>query len=193
MVLAKTRQGAPPDPRTRREIGRILEAYRPAIKRRGLLATGSAALAEELCQDVIETAWRKLPEFQGDSLFKTWIFGIARNVCRNARRKHRDFLTEDGVFELESPETSVLSSLRRHEREELIRAVTEAAMTTEEKRVIYLRYHAYLSIKDIDVEMALTGSGARGLLQRCKRRLAVEIRARLEEMGHGSSFLRTGG
>lgn len=48
---------------------------------------GPAVDAEDIAHDVFAIALRKLPEFRGDALPSTWLFGITRRVVANARRK----------------------------------------------------------------------------------------------------------
>jgi RNA polymerase sigma factor (sigma-70 family) len=43
--------------------------------------------AEDAAQDTFLQASRKIGSFRGDSSIRTWLFGIAINVCRNRRRK----------------------------------------------------------------------------------------------------------
>lgn len=45
--------------------------------------------AEDLTQDVFVELFRSANSFNGKSLFKTWIYGIARNVCRRHRRAQK--------------------------------------------------------------------------------------------------------
>jgi len=47
----------------------------------------SAADAEDLTQDTLLEAHRKLGNFQGNSKFSTWVLGIALNIARNHRRR----------------------------------------------------------------------------------------------------------
>jgi len=190
-MLERCRVAGGPDDRAMAELGRVLECYRPAIYRKCLATTGSRERAEELCQDTMEKAMMALPTYRGDAKFKSWIYGITVNLCRNASRKYTDLLTADGILEAESAESTVVKALSKHERLELLRRVREEVLTVEEQRVVWLRYELQLPIAQINEQMQLTGSGARGVLQTCKRRMRVAIRARLEEMGHGSSFLRT--
>lgn len=45
-------------------------------------------LADDVCQEVLLLVRRKLPEFAGTSI-RAWLYGITRNVARNAARAHR--------------------------------------------------------------------------------------------------------
>ena len=50
--------------------------------------TGNQADAEDLCQDVFLTAFRKIGSFQGRSSFSTWLYRVAIN-------RSKDFLQEE--------------------------------------------------------------------------------------------------
>ncbi len=54
-----------------------------------LRMTGSAALAEELTQDVFVRAWERLASFRGESAFATWLTRLAVNVVLSERRERR--------------------------------------------------------------------------------------------------------
>lgn len=149
---------------------------------------GDPERARDLAQEAMLTGLRSLHTFRGDSTFGTWMYGIARYLCFNAVRRKGEVLTEDGVLETDEPGANVLSRLRRAEREELLR---QAAATLDplEQEAIHLRYVEGVPQERITELLGLdSATGARGLLQRCRRRLGRELRARLVEMGHGPSF-----
>jgi RNA polymerase sigma-70 factor (ECF subfamily) len=45
--------------------------------------------AEDAAQDVLSKAWVSLGQFRSQAPFKHWLFGIARNVCLDARKSNR--------------------------------------------------------------------------------------------------------
>jgi len=151
----------------------------------------NAEHAQELTQDTMLTAYRNLHKFRGDSSFSTWLYSIARNLCLNAIRRRGELLSNDGVIEVNAPGLSALSQLRQHEREALITAAAQAVLSPIEQEAVHLRYVEGLpqdTITDVlDIE---DKSGARGVLQRCRRKLQRELRERLVLLGHGSSFVR---
>lgn len=152
--------------------------------------TNSEEQALDLAQDTLLTGYRKLPEFRGDSAFGTFLYGIARGLCMNAIRRKREVLSEDGVLEAGDPTTSALGRMRREEREALVRAAAQA-LSPLEQEAVYLRYVEDVPQSRITELLGITqASGARGVLQACRRTLARELRARLEALGHGTSLLR---
>ena len=59
------------------------------------------------------------------------------------------------------------------------------------QEAVALRYVEHLPVDEITSLLGLTDkSGARGVLQRCKRKLKRELSRRLAELGHGTSFVR---
>src|SRR5207237_991026 len=47
------------------------------------------ASLDDVAQDVFVTVYRRLPEFEGRSQLKTWIFGILRHTISDLRRGQR--------------------------------------------------------------------------------------------------------
>jgi RNA polymerase sigma-70 factor, ECF subfamily len=147
--------------------------------------------AQELAQEVLLTAWRRLPEFRGEAAFSTWLYSIARHTCFNAIRKRQELLSDDGVLESTDPAAGVMSSLHRHQRQELLRLAAEAVLDPLEQEAVHLRYVEQLPQETItDLLDISDASGARGVLQRCRRKLGRELRGRLATLGHGSTFMR---
>ena len=54
----------------------------------GALGVPSAGL-DDAAQEVFVVVHRRLSEFRGESLLRTWLYGIVRNVASNARRAQR--------------------------------------------------------------------------------------------------------
>lgn len=109
------------------------------------LADGDAALADDLAQETFVQAWHGLAKFSARSSFSTWLFGIAHNHWRNARRKPRPVSIEpEHIATLEPvPSPAHLSDLR-HDLERALRTLTE-----EERTVLHLCYQHGLSHAEI--------------------------------------------
>lgn len=196
LVLAERLRGAfegrdPPPLDLHDALNRLFSAHTEAVRATCRAMVRDGALADELAQEALLVAWQKLPEFRGDAAFGTWLYAIARNVCRNALRRRRDALTEDGVLDPDDPTATALSRMQREEREALLRDAAAAVLSPEEQEAVHLRYVEQVSQDAITDLLGVTdASGARGLLQRCRRKLERELRRRLEALGHGTSFAR---
>lgn len=68
----------------------LLTRHRDALYRFARWSLGAARdEAEDATQDILVEIYRSLPRFEGRSRLRTWMFGLARNVCRQRRRALR--------------------------------------------------------------------------------------------------------
>jgi RNA polymerase sigma-70 factor (ECF subfamily) len=134
------------------------------------------SLAEELAQETFVRAYRNLPGLQDEARLSTWLFGIARNVAREAfRLKVRD----EKKINLDAPEslhikaTGALPEGAMLDRE-LQQAITRAlAELDEDKRVVFsLKIFHEKSYEEIS---AITGHSI-GKLKTDLHRARLEIR-----------------
>lgn len=155
-----------------------------------LRLVGDRERAAELTQEAMLVACQHIAEFRGDAAFYTWLHGIARHLCLRARARKHDLLDEDGLFDAEDRAPGLLASMRVQERDALLEAASRAALDAEEQEALYMRYTLGIGYEEITDLLGLTDvSGARGLLQRCKRTLRRELERRLAELGHGRSLV----
>ncbi len=85
----------------RLDIEQLAEAHYDAIWRFCFRRVGQS-LAADATQETFLTALKRASSFRGDSDAKTWLFGIALNVCRSAARKVKHDLPLDEIVELQS-------------------------------------------------------------------------------------------
>jgi len=85
-----------------REAAEVLVArYADRLYRLAIRITGSEQDAEEVVQDALWTATRKIDTFRGDSALGTWLHRIAVNTAnqkRRARRSRRNEVSRDDLF-----------------------------------------------------------------------------------------------
>ena len=75
----------------RSAFGELLERHYDRIHGLAWQLTGSRADADDVAQDVCCALVEKIAGFRGESLFSTWLCGIAYNACRDLRRRRRSF------------------------------------------------------------------------------------------------------
>jgi RNA polymerase sigma-70 factor (ECF subfamily) len=118
----------------------IFERYTRPVLRFIYNIVGQHELAEELAQETFVRAYRSMKSLKDDSKLSTWLFGIAKNVAREACRanrhdRHRVDMEEPFVTELEhdgpAPEGTLLDK-------ELNGVINRAiSMLDEDKRVVF--------------------------------------------------------
>ena len=172
------------------DVEALLAAHQDLVYAVCMRIVGNPERAMELAQDAMLIAYQKLPTFRGEAKFSTWLLKIATFRCMNAVRKKTEVVGVDPLFERTDPASNVLIGLRRQERGELMRA-SARVLDPVEQEVVYLWYTEQLPLDRITELLDLPGSsGARAVLQRCRRKLEREVRRRLATLGHGSSFVR---
>ena len=158
----------------------LLGRYRQRVYQWCFRYTREHEAALDLAQDVLLRAYQKLDSFEGRSQFSSWLFAVTRSTCLNAIKKV-DFM-RDAEFDVESlsdaaarPDEIADTVLDRERMLEVIRGALDA----QEQEAIVLRYFEQLSPDEITRIMKLDGkSGARGLLQRARRKLVKAVGGR---------------
>ena len=77
-------------------FGRLAGPYRSELHAHCYRMLGSTADAEDALQETLLRAWRGLPQFEGRSSVRSWLYKIATNVCLRAiERRPRRVLPVD--------------------------------------------------------------------------------------------------
>ncbi|MEW6327706.1 MAG: sigma-70 family RNA polymerase sigma factor [Thermodesulfobacteriota bacterium] len=129
--------------------------------------TNDRLLAEDLTQEVFLRVYKSAPLYEARSLFKVWLYRIAKNVCLNELKALRilEKLPEQKT-ETESPQEEMI----RAEREIRVRQAIE--MLPERQRLaLILRRFQGLSQEETAEVMETTSEAIEGLLARAKAKL----------------------
>lgn len=196
LLLAAVRRAAEPGAgeaeaeAAREALNARLAAHQERLYWLCLRLVGQPEQAAELTQETMLVACEEIGGFRGDSSLYTWLHGIARHLCQRARERKRELLGEEGLFDPEDAAPGVLAAMRVHERDALLEESSRAVLDPTEQEALYMRYTLGMGYDEITALLGLTeSSGARGVLQRCKRKLRRELERRLVELGHGSSLV----
>lgn len=155
------------------------EAFEALVRRHGpqLLRLATRLLddpadAEDVVQESFVSAWRRLPEFRGQSAFLTWMYRIVTNRCLNQLRARRPTADLDAIPDPAAPEHQA-SPARAAESTAAVAALSAALRRLEpEQRACWvLRELHGLSYEDIATAVGASHQAVRGRIFRVRRYL----------------------
>ncbi len=132
---------------------------------------------EDLGQETLVLAWRKLATFTGEARLETWSYGLARLELMNAiRRKRRrpDFQAESADHEPADVEPAAAPG---HDREFLLAAV--ARLDPGEGETVRLKHFEDLTFEEIAARLGITSSTAKTRYYRGLARLHERLRGKV--------------
>lgn len=135
----------------RAAFGELMQRHQSAVRRfLRSLTRGNVPLADELAQDTFLQAYRSLAGYRGDSRFTTWLFGIAHNHFRNARRRFRETGGELAADTIDESTPSPMHAVAL--RQDLAAALQQ--LDPDEQTTLHLFYQQGLTHPEI---AAVTG------------------------------------
>ncbi len=155
--------------------GRAMVAQLPALRRYALGLTGQAAAADDLVQDCIERALRRIDSLQDESRIGAWLRTILFNAFIDGRRQLRS--------RAESVETELLETLpdpgsnaqTRHELQQVLRAAS--TLTPQHRQVLLLVGVEGLSYREVAEEIGVPLGTVMSRLARARDQLRSVLEA----------------
>jgi RNA polymerase sigma-70 factor, ECF subfamily len=133
--------------------------------------------AEDATHDVFLKAFRKLEQFRGESSWRTWLYRIAINHCRNIQQswheRHMVSNADEAIWETSAAKTD--SPLRVLETKELGQRIQKAldALSHEYRLLLLLVADQELSYEEIGALTGQTSDAVRGKLHRARKAFTV--------------------
>lgn len=142
--------------------------------------TGNPITAEDLTEDAFVKLVTKKPRFSGKSIFKTWLYSIARNIAYDFLRKNpkgMEISTEE-LLEIQcSGDLLEQAYIKEEEKIELHKAMD--TLPPQYKQVLWLTYFEELSNKDVAMIMHKSVHSIETMLYRAR----ICLREKLEKEG----------
>jgi RNA polymerase sigma-70 factor, ECF subfamily len=140
---------------------------------------GDPQKAEDATHDVFLKAFRKLNQFRGESSWRTWLYRIAINHCRNLLQswhdRHLFSNADDAVWENAVARTD--SPLRVLEIKELGRRIQQTldALPEEYRLLLLLVADEHLSYEEVGELTEQSPDAVRGKLHRARKVFAAHF------------------
>jgi len=138
---------------------------------------GDPQKAEDATHDVFLKAYRKMYQFRGESSWRTWLYRIAINHCRNLQQawhdRHMFSNAEDSVWENATAKTD--SPLRVLEIKELGERIQKTldALPHEYRLLLLLVADEQMSYEEVAALTEQTADAVRGKLHRARKAFAA--------------------
>lgn len=156
----------------------LVRRHAPELLRLAAGLLGDRAEAEDAVQEAFISAWRRLPEFRGESGFGTWMHRIVTNRCLNVLRARRPVADLSAAPEPAAPEHSA-SPVRAAESHAAADALARslASLSAEQRVCWILRERDGLSYEAIAEAVGITPQAARARVFRARRCLTEAMTA----------------
>lgn len=184
ILLRQALDNAEPE-RGRRAASALLGRYRDRVYIWCLRYVRDHEQALDMAQEVLLSAYRNLGAFGGRSQFGSWLFSIARNRCLSELRRPSLLVDEgadpdDRADRQAPPDRELDERLAEEDLLELIRRRLEPV----EQQALWLRCFEKLPVDEITRLLVIDeASGARGVLQRARRKLRAALAAERDRRG----------
>ncbi|MGL5076028.1 MAG: sigma-70 family RNA polymerase sigma factor, partial [Waterburya sp.] len=140
-------------------------------------------LAQELVQDAMLQAYLSLNKLRDPNCFKSWLYGIVVNVCRNYLRRRKiipfslETITRDLGTEPLSIEGNSLDPQQIVEQEELYSELTKALDTLSPKNRLatLLFYQEQLSLREVADRLDISVGAVKGRLYKARHQLKKQL------------------
>ena len=152
----------------------IVRWHGPAMFRYArTMMDGDVVEAEDAVQNALVKAWQHLPDFQGRSSLRTWLFRITANEVRSLRRRRRPVPVDHRLL-VQSPAGSDGEPARVLDESELWRSLTVALgeLPWRQRASWVLRELDGLSYDEIADVLGTSTTVVRGQLHRARGTLA---------------------
>ena len=158
-------------------IERLVQTYQIDVYRLALSILDDSDEADDATQEVFLSALRALESFHGRAAFKSWLFSITINVCRNrlgrdkSRGRLQQMLQKLFSYEQVHPEKEAVQN-------ESDAALWHAVRALDDKHRIpvILRYYHDLPVADIAEILGIPGGTVHSRLNHAREQLRAMLK-----------------
>jgi RNA polymerase sigma factor (sigma-70 family) len=164
-------------------FGQLVLRYQPMAQRLAIRVIGNGDLAQELVQDAMLQAYLSLEKLNDPTRFKSWLYGIVLNICRNDLRRRKlicfslEAMLGNFIEELQPIAGSSLDPQIMVEKAELHTAVLDAVDTLSPKNrsAILLFYHEQFSLEEVANRLNISVVAVKGRLHKSRHQLREQL------------------
>ena len=147
-------------------FGELYGLYAVDLYRFAYYSVGSVSAAEDCVSEAVCLAFEKLPQLKKDDAFKSWMFKILHNCCKNAQKikyLHKNEVELSEVRNISAEEKDISESLS------LMNALKK--LSDEEREIMILYYSSGYTSREIGEILGLRDSTVRSKIKRATDKL----------------------
>ena len=150
-------------------LGRTMIAHLPALRRYALGLSGTVPAADDLVQDCIERALRRVETLQSEDKMAGWLRSILYNLFIDDRRQMKQRGESVQLEVVENSPGNTVPPDRQHEAQEVLRATS--LLSAQHRQVLILIGVEGLSYRDAADEMGVPVGTVMSRLARARDQL----------------------
>jgi RNA polymerase sigma factor (sigma-70 family) len=165
-------------------FGQLVARYQSPVCALAYSACGDISHSEDLAQETFIVAWRKLRELKEPAKFKSWLYGIVRNLINAAfRRQIRDPISgaeplDESLMATATGSNPDNQAISKEEEGILWRSLEQIPEAFREPLILF--YREQQSIQRVAEVMDLSEEAARQRLSRGRKLLQEQVLAFIE-------------
>jgi RNA polymerase sigma-70 factor, ECF subfamily len=160
-------------------IERLVQTYQGDVYRLALSILDDPDEADDATQEVFLSALRALESFRGHATFKTWLFSITINVCRNRLTRHKSRGQLQQILQNLFPQGQEQAHLEKAAvQNESDAALWQAVLALDDKHriPIILRYYHDLPVVNIAEILGIPSGTVHSRLNHAREQLRTLLK-----------------
>lgn len=158
----------------------LMDEYGDDIVRLVYTYVKNAAIAEDLAQEIFIKCFRALPNFKGDSSYRTWLYKIAINHCKDFKKSwYAKNVQLHDFGEMEYMEEGLLEEevMKRAEVTMIRQAVDE--LPDKLRILVHLHYFEGNATREIAELLTVNENTVKSRLRKARQQLEKKLRGKI--------------
>lgn len=157
-------------------LEQLITQYGQDIKRLAYTYVKNWSTAEDITQEVFISCYKKIDDFRGESTYKTWLYKIAINKCKDfyKSRWYRFVIPVDNVIEKFTGRNSSLEEQLISKEKDYLLSQHVLSLPRKYREMIILYYYEELKIWEIEELTGIKQKTIKTRLRRAKQQLSKD-------------------